>query len=63
MPNWSTNIIRAEGTAADLREFLERVRGPDGVLDFNMIIPLPERLRRSTFVELLPHLSRVTGHA
>lgn len=47
MPNWTSNIVRAEGAAADLREFLERVRGPTSALDFNRIIPMPALLKHT----------------
>lgn len=47
MPNWTENTIRAEGVEADIREFLERVRGPDEAFDFNRIIPMPEMLRHT----------------
>lgn len=47
MPNWTESVIRAEGVEADIREFLERVRGPDDPFDFNRIIPMPKLLRHT----------------
>ncbi len=48
MPNWTSNIIRAEGPEADLREFLETVRGPTAAaFDFNRIVPMPPMLRHT----------------
>lgn len=47
MPNWTSNTIRAEGCAADLRAFLETVKWQDEIFDFNRLIPMPELLRHT----------------
>jgi hypothetical protein len=47
MPNWTTNRIHAEGSPAQISEFLEAIRGENGVLDFHRIIPMPELLKRT----------------
>ena len=47
MPNWTSNKIRAKGTANEFDQFLDSVSGPDQPLDFNRIIPMPELLRHT----------------
>jgi hypothetical protein len=47
MPNWTSNRIRAEGEPADLKAFLEAIKGDDTVFDFNRIIPMPPLLRHT----------------
>jgi hypothetical protein len=47
MPNWTSNIIRIEGHERDLAFFLDCTRGPEAVLDFNRIIPMPDILRHT----------------
>ena len=47
MPNFTSNLIRAEGESADLKTFLEAVKGDDTVFDFNHIIPMPPLLRHT----------------
>ncbi len=47
MPNWTSNIIRAEGDGHDIAAFLDAVKGEDEVFDFNRIIPMPEILRHT----------------
>lgn len=49
MPNWTSNTIRLEGDPDQIREVLERVRGPtpEQALDFNRIIPMPQLLRHT----------------
>jgi hypothetical protein len=44
MPNWTSNRLYAEGSPEQISEFLETVKGKNGVLDFNAIIPAPELL-------------------
>lgn len=46
MPNWVKNIIHIEGPAEDITKALELMRdnNVDGGIDFNNIIPMPERL-------------------
>lgn len=47
MPNWVKNIIHIEGPAEDITNALELMRDKkvEGDIDFNNIIPMPERLR------------------
>jgi hypothetical protein len=47
MPNWTSNRIFAEGSPEQISEFLNKIKGEDGVVDFNSIIPMPEMLRRT----------------
>jgi hypothetical protein len=47
MPNWTANTIRALGTPADLRAFLDTVKWEDKVFDFNRVIPMPELLKHT----------------
>jgi hypothetical protein len=47
MPNWTSNIIRAEGAPAAIQSFLESVKGPEKIFDFDRIIPMPEILRHT----------------
>jgi hypothetical protein len=47
MPNWTANIIRAEGAASDIQGFLKAIRGPEQILDFDRLVPMPEILRHT----------------
>ena len=47
MPNWTTNIIRAEGVEADIQAFLAHVRTGDEPFDFNTLIPMPALLKHT----------------
>jgi hypothetical protein len=47
MPNWTSNMIYAEGSPEQISEFLEKIRGARGVLDFDSIIPMPELLKHT----------------
>lgn len=47
MPNWTSNEIRAEGSPEQVSDFLEKIKGENGVIDFNSIIPMPEILRNT----------------
>ncbi len=47
MPNWTSNSIYAEGSPEQISEFLEKIRGENGILDFNSIIPMPKLLRHT----------------
>lgn len=47
MPNWTSNTIYAEGSPEQISEFLEKIRGENGVLDFNTVIPMPELLKNT----------------
>jgi hypothetical protein len=47
VPNWTENLIHVEGERADLKAFLEAVKGDDTVFDFNRIIPMPPLLRHT----------------
>ena len=44
MANWTSNRLYAEGSPEQISEFLETVKGKNGVLDFNAVIPRPELL-------------------
>lgn len=47
MPNWTSNTIYAEGSPEQINDFLEKIRGENGALDFNSIIPMPELLKNT----------------
>jgi Ferredoxin-like domain in Api92-like protein len=47
MPNWTSNKIEVEGPADQLRVFLDAIKGENGVLDFNSLIPMPSLLRHT----------------
>ena len=47
MPNWTSNRLRAEGSPQQVSEFLEKIKGENGILDFNSIIPMPELLKHT----------------
>lgn len=47
MPNWTSNIIRAEGDEHDIGFFLDAVKSQGEVFDFNRIIPMPELLKHT----------------
>lgn len=47
MPNWTSNIIRAEGDEYDILAFLEAVKTQDEIFDFNRIVPMPEILKHT----------------
>lgn len=47
MPNWTSNIIRAEGPGAALRAFIAQMRIGDEPFDFNALIPMPQLLRHT----------------
>jgi hypothetical protein len=42
MPNWCENDLRIEGPRERLLEFLAFVKGPNGPLDFDRILPCPQ---------------------
>jgi hypothetical protein len=45
MPNWTSNIIRVDGTPKRVRVFLKAVKGDNGVFDFNRLVPMPVLIR------------------
>jgi hypothetical protein len=47
MPNWTSNIVRAEGDEHDIASFLDAVKTQDEIFDFNRIIPMPEILKHT----------------
>jgi hypothetical protein len=47
MPNWTLNTIRADGPEADLRTFLDAIKGDKDPIDFERIIPMPPLLRHT----------------
>jgi hypothetical protein len=47
MPNWTANTIRAEGSARDIRAFLETVKSKNEIFDFNRLIPMPKLLEHT----------------
>ena len=47
MPNWTSNRIFAEGSPEQVSEFIKKIKGENGPLDFNSIIPMPELLRNT----------------
>lgn len=47
MPNWVSNTICVEGGKANLKAFLEAVKGTATIFDFNRIIPMPELLKHT----------------
>lgn len=45
MPNWTSNSIYAEGSPEQVSDFLEALKGENGIIDFNRITPMPEILK------------------
>lgn len=47
MPNWCENELTVSGPKADIERLLQKVHGEkeDEVLDFNKVIPYPEKFR------------------
>lgn len=49
MPNWVTNRIVLYGTEQkDINEVIDFLKGDNGDMDFNKIIPMPEELRSTS---------------
>lgn len=46
MPNHITTILRIEGTAAQVKEVLNFIKGEETCIDFNKIVPMPETYRK-----------------
>jgi hypothetical protein len=42
--NWTSNRLYAEGSPEQISDFLQTVKGKNGVLDFDAVIPAPELL-------------------
>jgi hypothetical protein len=47
MPNWTTNQLIIEGDKDKIRELLDFIKGENGVIDFNKIIPMLEILKNT----------------
>jgi hypothetical protein len=60
MPNWTSNRIYAEGSPEQISEFLDKIKGDNGVLDFNRIIPMPELLKNTGSGSSTIHGKRVS---
>lgn len=45
MPNWCECDLMVEGPAETIAEFLKAVRGENGAVDFDRIIPYPEKYK------------------
>ena len=41
MPNWCYNEIRAKCSEEEAKEIIEEIKGPNGDVDYNSIIPMP----------------------
>jgi Api92-like protein with ferredoxin domain len=61
MPNWTSNIIRAEGPQAAIQSFLELVKGPEEIFDFDRIIPMPALLRHTGTGGIIVNGQRLTS--
>lgn len=48
MPNWTSNQLIAQGDKAKVTAFLEAIKGENGVIDFNAILPMPPILQKIT---------------
>ena len=44
MPNWVRNDLKVQGTADDIKAFIEKVKTPNSDFDFNAIVPMPKTL-------------------
>lgn len=47
MPNWTSNQLIIEGDKNQMKAVLDFIKGENGVIDFNKIIPMPEILRNT----------------
>lgn len=45
MPNWVMNKVDIAGPAEEMDRFQEAIKGPNGDVDFNSMIPMPETLK------------------
>ena len=41
MPNWCCNEIRAKCSEEEAKQIMEEIKGPNGDVDYNSIIPMP----------------------
>jgi len=52
MPNWCWNTLVVQGHDSDeVERFVERNRGPEGVLSFNALVPMPEGISMAESVD------------
>lgn len=45
MPNWCENELTVSGKGLFVGAFLEGVRGEEGVLDFQRVVPIPDEVK------------------
>jgi len=45
MPNWCINHLAVLGTKDELKRFETMIKGPNGEIDFNKIVPYPARYK------------------
>lgn len=48
MPNWVENAIELYGPQRDIKAVAKLLIGPDGNVDFDKIVPIPEAIRLTT---------------
>ena len=51
MPNWCYNEIRAKCSEEEAKQIMEEIKGPNGDVDYNSIIPMPITLPNYTVDE------------
>lgn len=47
MPNWTSNTLRFYGSPSSLQAIRDLLAGPNGVIDFNKVVPMPAILERT----------------
>ena len=52
MPNWIENAIEIYGSEQDIRDAEKLLKGPNGALDFDKVIPMPEDIKDTKDSEL-----------
>lgn len=48
MPNWVENAIELHGNEKDIEEAARLLKGANGDIDFDKIVPMPENVRMAT---------------
>lgn len=46
MPNWCSNDLRINGPLAEVNKVIEVLKGENGAVDFNKVIPYPEEFKK-----------------
>lgn len=47
MPNWTYTTIEFEGTPEDVEQIFNTIKGENGIIDFDKIIPAPECIKNT----------------